>query len=239
MSLIFDGHDFGALFEYGDPEYKLLSSNVHQISSDSRNGNVVIGKTWGAASLTLRLYINGTMEQRRERLSELGRWLNVDEPKQLVVPDFPGCYFLAIPDGEVSTLRGFDGEVASLTFSIVDPIAYGEEKSITVPSGGSISFNVGGTFRARPTITADAVRNASSQVWGLRLDEGKYINIATGNASARAVSIDCEERVSTVAGSVVLPTIDSDWLEFQPGEHTLRMENGTGAATVTWRERWL
>ena len=34
-------------------------------------------------------------------------------------------------------------------------------------------------------------------------------------------------------------TTDSDWLVLEPGTHTLAIDNGTGAATVTFVERWL
>ena len=102
-----------------------------------------------------------------------------------------------------------------------------------------MTFNVDGTYKAAPVITANATRNASSLVWGLRLDEGDYLHIATGSASARPITANCGERTLSVNGSVAIPTLDSDWLELEPGVHTLRMDNGTGAATVTWRDRWL
>lgn len=239
MSLIFDGHDFGDIVEYGDPEYTLLSSNVHYASSDNRDGEIVLGKTWNVGSLTFRIGISGSIAERRDKLSTIGQWLDVDEPRKLTVPDMPGRYFLAIPDGDVSSIRGIQGEIATLTFVLTDPIAYGREISITVPSGGSVTFNVGGTSTARPVITANASRNASAQVYGLRLDDGDFVHVATGSNSARPIVIDCENRTCTVNGSVSMITLDSDWLEFTPGKHVLRMDYGTGAATVKYVERWL
>ena len=111
--------------------------------------------------------------------------------------------------------------------------------TLTVPSGGSISFNVGGTYRARPRITASAVRDSSSQVWGLKLDNADFVHVVTGSASARSVDIDCDGRTCIVNSSTSMITLDSDWLELAPGTHTLVMDKGTGAATVKYRERWL
>ena len=239
MGLIYDGHDFGDLVEYGDPEYTQLTSNVHYASSENRDGDIVLGKTWGVARLAFRIGVNGTIAQRRDILSTIASWLDVDEPKKLVVPDMPGRYFMAIPDGDVPTIRGYDGEIATLAFALTDPIAYGDETTVTVPSGGSATFHVGGTSTARPIITANATRDASALVWGLRLDEQNFVHVATGSSSSRSVAIDCLERTCIVNSSVKMITLDSDWLELKPGKHTLRMDYGTGAATVRYIERWL
>ena len=237
--ILYDGHDLETLFVCGDPVINIINSAPSYQDSESRNGAVVIGKRWDVSTVTFSIGVTGDAHTRREKLSTLASWLDVDEPKKLVIPDTPDWYYLAIPDGGVELTRGIGGEIGQLNFTIVEPAAYGEEKTATVPSGGSVSITVGGTFPTRPTIAASAVRNSSSLVWGVRLDEGDYIHIPTGSASAQTVAVDCDARTSTVQGSVVLPTLDSDWLELAPGTHTLRMDNGTGAATVKWRERWL
>lgn len=239
MSLIYDEHDFSELFVYGDPEYTMLVSSTKYATSDSRNGDVMLGRTWGASSVTFSIGYVGTASERRDKLSTLGTWLDVDEPKKLVVPDMPGRYFLAVPDGAVETTRGIGGEIARLTFKITDPIAYGEEETLTVPSGGSLTFFVGGTSAALPVITATATRDSTALVWGLRLDEQDFVHVVTGSSSSRSVVIDCLDRTCKVNNSVSMITLDSDWLELKPGKHTLRMDYGTGAATVKYVERWL
>lgn len=237
-SVIFDGHDLSELFAIGDPSITVFESRVKYDQSDNRNGSVVLGRVWGNGSVTFSIGNPGSMSERRDKMSTLAVWLDVDEPKKLVLPDTPGRYYMAVPSGAVTPIRHYNGEVSQLTFVITDPIAYGRECSVTVPSGGSVTFNVGGTAATRPRITASAVRNASSQVWGIRLDEGDFVHVATGSSSARAVVLDCEDRTLTVQGAAALPTLDSDWLVLEPGEHVLRMDNGSGAATVTYIERW-
>lgn len=239
MSLIYNGHDFADLVAYGDPEYTMLSSNVQMAGSENRNGDIVLGKTWGVASLTFRIGIKGTMEHRRNVLSTIASWLDVDEPKKLTVPDMPGRYFLAIPSGDVATLRGYDGEIATLKFSITDPIAYGDETSVRVPSGSSITFYVGGTAAAKPTISVlTAFRDSTALVWGLRLDEQDFIHVATATGG-HSVKVDCLNRTCIVDNQVSMITLDSDWFELKPGKHTLRMDYGTGDAYVKFVERWL
>lgn len=237
--LIFDDHDLGELFVYGDPEISILSSSVKRADSNSRNGSIVIGSTWADSTVSFTVAAIGTAEERRNAFSTLGMWFDVDEPKKLCLPDTPGRYYLAVPDGVIELNRHIGAETAKVTFALTDPIAYGREMTLTVPSGGSISFNVGGTYRARPRITASAVRDSSSQVWGLKLDNADFVHVVTGSASARSVDIDCDGRTCIVNSSTSMITLDSDWLELAPGTHTLVMDKGTGAATVKYRERWL
>ena len=147
------------------------------------------------------------------------------------------CVFIAAVNIACNIIV-INGEIAQLTFTVTNPIAYGRERTITVPSGGSVIFIVDGTAPTRPRIAASATRSASSQVWGLRLDEGDYLHVETGVSSACAVAIDCEERTLRINNNPAIPTLDSDWLELSPGEHTIRMDNGVGAATITYYERW-
>lgn len=160
-----------------------------------------------------------------------------DEPVPLSLTD--GIYWLAVLADETKLDFNSYSAYCTLTFLCPDPIAYGREHTVTVPSGGSVTFNVGGSYPAKPKIEASAVRDSEALVWGIRLDGGDFLHIATGNASARTVSVDCGERTCVVNSEPSLPTLDSDWLAFEPGSHTLVMDKGTGAATVTYTERWL
>ena len=243
--LIFDGHSFDELFLYGDPDITILQSNVSYADSNSRNGSIVIGKTWNNSTVSFTIAVTGSADERRNAFSILGMWLNVDEPKKLVLPDTPDRYYMAIPVGNIDLLRHIGAETAVVSFDIVDPIAYGREVTVNVPSAGSVTFNVGGTAPTKPKISATgAIRDSQSLVYGLRLDNSDYAYVATGTDNSTKVNIDCDERYvilnsGTLSQQVGMITLPSNWLEFKPGAHTLVMDNGTGAATVTYRERWL
>lgn len=235
----FDGHDFDELFIVGNPRMSVLSYAPNYADSQSRDGAAVKGIRKGTASVTFTLVALGSHSEIRDKWSTLGAWLDVDEPRKLVLPDTPDRYYLAVPDGSLDINRAINGESTEITFTVTEPTSYGTVHSVVVPSGGSVTFRVGGTAPARPVITAsNATRNQSSLVWGLRLDDGDYVHVATGLASAVQVVADCDARTLSVNGAATIPTIDSDWLVLTPGTHTLRMDNGTGAATVRWRERW-
>ena len=241
MTVIFDGHDLGTLFTCGDPDMSILDFRPDLETVPGRNGSAFLGSTLGDASVAFKITVTGASAAgRRAAFSTLGSWLLVDEPKHLVLPDTPDRYYLAVPSGSLDIERYVDGETAVLSFDLVDPVAYSvTERTVTVPSGGSVTFDVGGTYPASPRVQATAVRSSSSLLWGIKLDGGDYMHVATGSASGRAVVADCASHTLTVSNSAALMTVDSDWLELAPGSHTLSMDNGTGAATVTFRERWL
>lgn len=151
-----------------------------------------------------------------------------------------GLYRMAALTGATDLEFATYSATADLKFTCPDPVAYGEERRLTVPSGGSVSFHVNGTYPAKPSIeAAGAVRDSSSGVWGLRLDDGDVLRIATGSAQPRLVEANCQARTCRVAGAVALPTPESDWLTLEPGEHVLNNDQGRGSCTVTYSERWL
>lgn len=237
----FDGHDFESLFVVGDPEITVLDSRAEYAESSNRNGIALIGRRWGEVHVSFSLAVLGDANSRRVALSTLGSWLDVDEPKKLVLPDTPTWYYMAIPDGALELERAIGAESTQITFTLTDPIAYSStETTVTLSSGGSVTFTVGGTAAAKPSLQASsAKRDTTSLVWGVKLDDGDFVHVATGSNSARNTVVDCDTRTVTVSGNPAILTLDSDWLEFSPGSHTLVMDNGTGSCTVKYRERWL
>lgn len=238
-SLIFNGHDFATLFVYGDPKITVLNAKPVTREVNGRDGEAFVGLTYGASSVAFTIAAIGGPEERRTALSTLGGWLKVDGPKPLYLPDTPDRYYLAVPDGALDLARCIDGELATVTFMLTDPVAYGDSHTAALASGGTATINVSGTAPTYLNVSADsATRNSSSLVWGVRVDSQDYVHVATGTSSPCKVEIDSGERVCKVANAVTLPTLDSDWLKLEPGTHTVAMDHGTGAATLSWTARW-
>lgn len=247
-NLTFDGHDFSNTFVVGNIEQHAANPRAVTIETGA-DGAAFSGLVLDPLQITATLYLLGggfdnnsdttAEEERRAAIRTLASWLNVDSPKQLSIGDDQGLYYLAVPNGQVPLVRYINASSVQVSFLAIDPVAYGEEHTVTVPSGSSVTFTVDGSYPTRPRITASAVRNSTALVWGLRLDGGDFLHVATGSSSSRNVSIDCDARTLTIANSTSLPTLDSDWLEFTPGQHTLAMDYGTGAATVKYVDRWL
>lgn len=239
MTLSFDNHDFSTLFAYGDPAISILNSKPDLRDVSGRDGAAFVGLTYGTSTVSFVIAAQGSASERRAAFSTLGMWLDVDEPKHLVLPDTPDRYYLAVPSGSLGLSRHFGAETAKLTFELTDPVAYGTYKTESLSSGGSKSITVGGTARTFLRVVANsAVRNSTSLVWGVKVDDADFVHVATGSASARKVEIDSQNRVCKVANALSLPTLDSTWLELAPGSHTVAMDNGTGTAALYWYERW-
>ena len=238
--MIFNGHDLTEMFTVGEPEFTILNSLPDLRDVPGRNGSMFAGTRYGNATVSCTLSIEGDDTIRRNAFSVLGMWLKVDEPKKLVLPDSPELYYMAVPDNSLSLNRAIKADVTQISFTLVDPIAYGRKVVVSIPSGSSATFNVGGTYKTRPLISSSAaVRSGSTQVWGVKLDNADHLRIATGSSSARAVSFDCENRICYLSGAIALPTLTSDWFELEPGVHTVQNDQGSGVSTLTYIERWL
>ena len=241
MSLIFDGHDFSTLFVYGDPQITILNAKPDTREVSGRNGAAFVGLTYDVSTVAFTIAAVGDAETRRVALSTLGKWLMVDEPKPLYLPDTPDRYYLAVPSAGLELVRGIGGEMAQLTFTLVDPVAYGiTERTAVVPYGGSVTFNVGGTAPTYPYFNRTLVRpNQTTGQWGWRLDAGDVFILDFGTTTNRYVQADFGERVAYVNDSLKLPTLNSDWFELKPGEHTIENHIGGGNdVTLRWHERW-
>lgn len=218
------------------------SLNVVKETVPGRDGVVPRGATYGCPRVTLKIICDpadaATLHEERRRLTSL---LSARGARRLQFGNDGGLYYMAQVDGELDWAQFFRTGVLRVPFLVPSPAMYGRVVSATVPSGGSAEIDVRGTYPTRPTIlAASAVRASGTDgVWGVRLDGGDYVHVATGSSSARKVEIDCEARTCRVADAVAATTLLSDWFEFEPGEHTLSNDQGSGACTVTWQERWL
>jgi len=166
--------------------------------------------------------------------------LHSEEPAKLMFASDNGLYYMAILDGEVPIQEYVRSGIVEVNFVTESPVLYGETRTVTVPSGGSVQIYVEGTYPALPVISGEVYGDSSSLYqWGVRLDEGDYMRIITGSSSARDVVMDCRDRTASVSGSTRLPTLTSDWFELSAGFHTIRNDVGSGSCEVTWQERWV
>lgn len=236
--VVFDGHVLTDYFLVGNPELPMPSPTASMRDVAGMDGAVPDGQRLQQVELAVTVSAwEDSRSDRRALMSMLWQWLRVDEPKPLQIGDEP--YWLAIPSGGGDMEHFANADAVEVRFVAADPVRYGTTRSAAIPSGGSVSIHVGGNYPTRPRITAVAAVRASNGLWGIRLDDGDYSNVSIPPASAPAVVIDAFTREVRVAGAPAMITLASDWLELEPGEHTLAMTQGTGAAVIEWTERWL
>jgi predicted phage tail component-like protein len=237
----FDGHDLTADYVVSDLRTALLPRRIRMQEVSGRDGALYTGSALSDRTITLTLTARGgTPAERQAAGRRLAEILATDAPAPLAMSIDGGLYWMAVPESGGNARRYVTATSFEVSFRIPDPAAYGPLRTVTVPSGGSVTFEVGGTYPALPTVSASAAGNSSSVGgWRLALDDGSYLmaTIPSGVSSAPVVA-DCAARTLTVQGNVAMLRPAADWLVLQPGTRTLTM-TGTGAATVTFRERWL
>ena len=218
------------------PELRAETTDV-----PGRDGTVTTGATLGPRTITLECRAFGDEWADFDRIvDELAAHMLTGEDLRLSPRTRPGEYYMARLDSiaQDDRLGGTGIGYLELAFTASDPYRYGPERTATVPSGGSATIRVGGTRPCTVSVKAEvARRDASSLVWGLRFDEGDVMHVAPAVSSAVPVSVDGATREVLVSGAASMLTLDSDWPELAPGRHTVRMDQGTGAATIAWQER--
>ena len=243
MSLTYDGFDLTryALVKLERPVGPSLRIETEQVPG--RDGEIPVSIELDV----LRIIAHCTLRRRyyhrwdRVRMELAAAFTKLGE-HMLTLPDEPDLYRMATASLTDNVQMPLEPPVEfSVEFVCHDPVAYGDVHSVTVPSGGSVEFEVGGMFPAVGigVVAASAVRNSSSGVWGVRFDEGDFMHVALPSISSRRVEIDADDRTVKVANATDMITLDSSWPKLEPGTHVARMDQGTGAATLTWIERYL
>lgn len=178
--------------------------------------------------------------KRRDQLRWLASVLLVNEPVMVKFSSDDGKSYKVVPTGDLSFHEFVQSGYMDVTLQCVESAMYGKRFSVT-SSSETATFLVKGNYQTPLRIeSTNAVRRSSSDYrFGYTLDNGPvaYLEIPTGSSST--VIMDSETRDATVNGSVAQLTLQSDWLEVQPGSHTLRRTMGSGEFTVSWVERWL
>lgn len=236
----FDGHDLTALCTVSDLRTSLLPREVRTTPVAGRDGSVYTGASLSERSITLTMTLRGRdVEARQMAARELAAILDVDGPRPLAMSIDGGLYYMAVPTSGSEATRRPTTSTFEVDFTVPDPVAYGQARTVSVPSGGTATFEVGGTYPAMPRVSAPSAANGSGGFWRLRLEDGSYLlaRVPAGVASA-PVEADCAARTLRVNDTVALLEPEADWLVLAPGTHTVEM-TGTGAATMTFEERWL
>lgn len=254
MTLSFNGHDLESIAICGDPQISIFNFQPEFKDMKSRNGSLFVGTKLGASTVELTVCVTGNASERRAKLSTLGSWLVVDSPKQLVLPDTPDRYYLAVPSGAVDMKRGYDGEYAQLTFTLTDPTAYSTQLRSVTSVSGVAACNVLGNAPTEfvitnvdgGTVTPGSIDpQFAANYWSVS-NGSASLNFGIGSDPGRKIIIDSEKRQCRFLLDneyveqwyTYLATAASTWFKLQPGANTITRTIGGGEFVVEWRDRW-
>ena len=240
QTVVFDGHRINDRFFVGEADVGLPEFAPRTEEREFADGSRVRGMRLRSPEIAIQLVTKPSrFFTAREALSELCSWLHVDGPRRLYLSGDRGLFRMCVPNGAPQVQDNEWNDRVTVTFLQTEPALYGVVRKVTVPSGGTVRFSTGGSYPTKPTVTSDAARrDSSTQLWGLRLDEGDVMRVKVPVSAASSVVMDCAARTCSVNGATTVPTLQSDWFVFEPGVHTLRNDKGSGACVVSWYERW-
>ena len=223
-------------------EKDMPSFTVNKTSVPLKDGVLVNGVTLGCPTFKLTFVLDGTATQRETKRRRIAALFDVDEPKKLYIGRDDGAYYYAVPSGNATLGEYVSSGKVVISLMVTEPAAYGSTRTATVPSGGSVTITVGGNYPTYPIISSrDAVRDSTTLLWGVRMEDGTHMHVPTARDTYRYIDIDCSKRTSTISSEFTpnMMTLDSDWFVFTPGTHTIENDQGTGPSTLTWIERWV
>ena len=241
--IIIDGHTLNDTFRISDITRSLPERRVTRETIPGRHGDVVTDRSLGVRTVSFRLWAKSGAADHESlvaTMADLVTWLLAPDSLTLTLSDEGGRAREVVVDGELNFEEYEEGGSLFVTLTQLDPFcAIGAPKTLSVPSGGSASMAVAYDLPHIAIVATSAKRANSSLVWGLRFDDSTVLHVRLPDASTHRVEIDCEHRTAKVDGSTSMVTLDSDWPSLRAGTHSVRMDEGTGAATLTWQERCL
>lgn len=207
------------------------------LSVPGRGGMHLLGTALEPLQIRVRLRLDAGIAldaAARARIRrEIAAVLCADGPGELIPPSADG---LSYAPCTLTAASGWDDlfEAGSMdvTFTCLDPVAYGREASAT-----AASFDVGGTAPTWPVIeltASSAARIVVSEASGLDVE------VTGGVAAGARVRIDVLAETVTVDGvdAAAWVALGSRFEPLPPGRRTIAFA-GCSTHTVNWRERWL
>ena len=208
------------------------------IEVPGRPGLVPCGSSLPPRAFRVRLMMDAGASMTAEGLAaarrELRSWLCAPEGAELVLPGDPG---LEWRDCFVTGVTGwsdlFEGGEATVEFTCLDPVAWGEERVERVTH-----FDVGGTWETWPVVRMVAQAGGSAAV-GLQ-PLGARVTLAWALSAGDVVEVDMAARGVTVNGAAADAGVDvgSAFFPLAPGPAAVEVA-GASSFEVRFHERWL
>ena len=233
---MFGGRDLGDLVSSKVVGRSVNAFAMEAMRAAGRAGAEVVSSWVPPEDVVVRLWLDLRKSTDTAGLSELRHELRarLSQPRgaELVLPDDPA---LAYRGALVTAAMGwddlFEGGSCDVTFTLFDPVAYGEERTF---AGADVT--VGGTAATLPIFSLVAAAGSAVQVG---VAGGRAVRVERAFSGGEAAVIDCEAERVTVAGADAIAdvTLGSDFFSLSPGECRLAFE-GCSSHSVTFSERW-
>lgn len=234
-SMIYDGRDFADLLHIEAVRRPMAGDRSADVADwHGRGGRLKFVATDAKRiEVDVRAFSHGRGRAAQGRelegiRRELGALLVRDEPRELVLPDAPDLYDLAVLDGSTALERVSCSSKATLTFLCPEAASYGVAETVEMPEGGTAHCRIDGN-----TWTAPVVMVQASAPFTVSFDGVPFQVLGTPTGYC---GVDAVKHEVTCAGASVRYDITSDFPVWEPGRHTIACEL---PFTARWRPRWL
>lgn len=241
--LVYNGHDFGERFFCYSPKRLMPDVEVSNTVVSGRDGAYFKSRRLKPFDIECTLVMRdpkGDDEHMVEVLHEVSSVL-LEEEAKLYLPTDDERYYIATPSGTSSVDEFVTSARLRLKFRICDPFKHGDSRSVELTTS-SKSVEVGGTYRARPVVTAHP--DSGANLYRIKnvttgeqvvLYPNKVDTSDTWNGT-ETIEIDMWRETAAVNGQQWPVSLSSDyWLM----SGTTSISANTGTTTVEWEEMWL
>ena len=243
-SIVYNGTDFSpwTTAEAVLPAAHGVSCEVAEVPG--RAGAVLLSASVSPKDVRVRLFLDLEDDCDEEGLSAvrhgLAASLACTEGAELELPGEPGLVYKdAFCTGASEWSRLFEDGSCELSFTALDPIAWGQSYTVSPAfAGDAFTFYVGGTWRSAPTVSMAAA--AGDAVAVELAGAGERVEVGGPFVGGEAVVVDCGSGRVTVDGEAAdaAVALGSDFFFLEPGMRTLSFE-GCASCSVGYSERWL
>lgn len=167
-----------------------------------------------------------------DALHELAEALHTEQPCRLILPDDRTRSYMAMYAGGDTFKTQLYKTEFTLTFQLVDPIAYGAHHKEHYNK--HMAAFTGGTYESRPVIRVKP--EAGTAYWEVRnMTSGRYVGVHANFSGASDLVIDMQLERVTINGYDAAVDLGSDFFSMSTGDEL----TATTGYTIEWEERFI
>lgn len=209
------------------------SFTTRTLTRSGADGSVFYGKNRQAKEITVGLVCAVTsMAERSSLMRDIAEWLDVEEPKPLILDSEPDKQDMVVLTSEIVPSKQ-TAYLMTLRATFTNYLGYSENVDDTVVT--TTPHTLGGTaecdFKAHITLN----ENAGSCV--LRID-GKELILNEGLLVGDVVTFDSKLRRAEVNGIAFPVSVNTEWFKLPQGEFDIELEPLTSTFQIEYKARW-
>ena len=206
------------------------------------DGMVYVGAARRCPVISMRVWVTGTSEQRREKTRTLARLLSQTTATRLEFEDDGGKYYHVVCTGDRTPEDYIDSTCFDLTFQSIYPYMFGEKRTYTL-SNTSQNISTLGTYPARLQLSGSIATSATGNV-SVYIGSNTLTYKLGDSAATYDIDIDWDTRDSSTGSTSRAPAIGGTWAKIYSttgSEYrtTARVSTSGSSPTLTVTDRWI